>query len=482
MKSNFEPGSFRDRQARIFYRDGLVLRALKQQALEAWRMLVSTDFFAEFAHVGRIVSTQEVAIDDRLATLLQGDWVGVLKHKKIPFISYFYEWPFGMLKDAALLHLQLLKAAIAEGMILRDSSPFNIQWEGATPVFIDIPSFSRLISNQPWIGYRQFCKMFLYPLFLQAYKGVPPQAWLRGSIDGIEAEHLCRLMRPRDYLRPGIVFHLYLHAKAEFRYGRNQRNVKAELRNAGFNAKLIHANVHRLEKLLLKLSIRNDTSPWSAYGQCTGYDDADRKRKVDFVRRVILSRRRKLVWDFGCNVGTFSRLAAENSQYVVAFDTDVLVIESFYQKLKAENNKRILPLVLDIVNPSPGLGWRGLERKTMRERGTPDLIMCLALIHHIVIGANVPVREFVKWLASFGSDVLIEFVGREDAAVQGLLRNKEDNYADYNEEFFRRCLSGAFELAWRQALDRPRILYYARAKSSYSLQERREWFFGACSP
>jgi hypothetical protein len=307
--------------------------------------------------------------------------------------------------------------------------------------------------------------MFLYPLFLRAYKGIPFHAWLRGSIDGIEAAQLCRMMGPRDYLRPGVFVHLYLHAKAEARFGGQRRDIKADLRSAGFNTQLILANVRRLEKLVRRLSVPPGTSHWLTYEDANGYEEQDRRRKIDFVRKVVHARPWNLVWDLGCNLGTFSRIASENARYVVAFDADELVIEGLYQALKSEQARRVLPLVLDLVNPSPGLGWRGLERKTLPERGVPQLIICLALIHHVVIGANVPLEEFVDWLASFGSDVLVEFVGRQDPMVQGLLRNKEDDYTDYQEAHFQRCLCEAFEVTWSERLASGlRTLHYAKAK------------------
>jgi hypothetical protein len=370
-----------------------------------------------------------------------------------------------MLQDAALLQLELIEAALGEEISIRDSTPFNIQWRGTTPVFVDISSFERLSKGEPWVGYRQFCRMFLYPLFLQSYKGVPFQPWLRGDIEGIEARHLSRMMCPRDYFRPGLFVHLYLHAKAEATYGGLQRDVKAELRSAGFNAGLILANVRRLTKLVRKLSPPNEKSLWVAYQDANSYGQADRLRKVAFVRQVAQSRRWKIVWDFGCNTGIFSRIASENADYVVAFDADGLVIDGLYQSLKSEASRRVLPLVVDMVNPSPGLGWRGLERRNLTDRGTPELIICLALIHHIVIGANVPLDEFIDWLVSFDADVLIEFVGRDDPMVQKLLRNRSDNCPDYDEEKFCRRFREAFDLVRSENLDAiPRTLYFGRAR------------------
>src|SRR5206468_3819805 len=104
----------------------------------------------------------------------------------LPFVSYPYEWPFEMLRDAALLQLGLIEEALAEDVVLKDGTPYNVQWRGAEPVFVDVGSFERLPPGEPWAGYRQFCMLFLYPLMLQAYRGIAPQPWPRGSLEGIE--------------------------------------------------------------------------------------------------------------------------------------------------------------------------------------------------------------------------------------------------------------------------------------------------------
>jgi SAM-dependent methyltransferase len=370
-----------------------------------------------------------------------------------------------MLKDAALLQLELIQDALRDGMTVRDSTPFNIQWEGATPVFIDISSFGQLRPGDPWAGYRQFCQTFLYPLFLHGYKGIPFQTWLRGNLEGIEATNLCRVMGLLDYLRPGVFLHLYLHAKAEARFACSESALRAELREAGFNTQLIRTNIQRLIKLVRQLGIQHQNSHWLTYDNTNSYCEADRERKVAFVRKVLESRQWKLVWDFGCNLGTFSRMASETAQYVVAFDADPLVIENLYQRVKAENNRRVLPLVVDVVNPSPSLGWRGLERRNLPDRGKPDLIICLALIHHLVVGANVPLAECVDWLASFQADVLIEFVDRHDPMVRRLLRNREDDYSDYDEDVFRSHFCTTFDILWSERLtSSSRTLYYGRIK------------------
>jgi len=460
-----ESGSFRDRKAKVFYHNGGVYRVLSRAAMSDWKALSATRFFPRFSGDGKIVRTEIVNSFDSPEVQPQGQWVGVLKHERIPFISYPYEWSFGMLKDAGLLQLELLLEALKEDLILKDSSAFNVQWRGSAPAFIDITSFEKLAPGEPWIGYRQFCQLFLYPLLLQAYKDVPFQLWLRGSLDGIQSEQLVRLMSARDFLRPGVFTHVFMQARMQSRFGNSQRDVKTDLRKAGFSKQLIVSNVKRIQKLIRGLKWEPVKSVWADYAITNAYSQEERERKAAFVREVVHSRFWELTWDLGCNTGVFSRIAAENARYVVALDADQLAVERLFQELKAEGMKTILPLLNNLADPSPNLGWRGLERKSLANRGKPELVLCLALIHHLVISANIPLGEFVEWLASLGADLVIEFITKEDAMVQTLLRNKEDIYSDYNKEYFEECLSKAFDVVRHEKLDSGRrILYYAKLK------------------
>ena len=459
-----EPGSFRDRGATVFYSGGRVFRGLTPAALLEWDRLSKAEFFVRLMRDGSIVATERAT--DQLPATVAAQWAAVLRHERIPFISYPYEWSFGMLKDAALLQLDLLDAALPEGMILKDASSYNVQWHGARPVFIDVGSFHALAPGQPWEGYRQFCQLYLYPLMLQAYKDVPFHPWLRGSLEGIESGHCAPLFSLRDSLRAGVLTHVKLQSKVQAKYASANTNVRDELRQAGFNEAFIATNVRRLRKLVAGLEWKQQRSEWSDYASNTTYDQRDQQSKEAFVRSAATSRRPRLVWDLGCNTGAYSRVAAEVADYVVAIDADHLAVERLYQALKAEGAKKIIPLVGNLADPSPNLGWRGAERKPLAERGKPDLVLALALIHHVVIGANVPLADFMDWICGLDADVVIEFVTRDDSMVRTLLRNRIDQYDDYTTEEFERQLKLRFDLVAREKLENgTRILYYGRNRS-----------------
>ena len=450
-----EPGSFRDRDGRVFYREGRVLRSLSPRAYADWQRLRGTRFFARHVEAGTVVATTDAG------PLADGG--GLVEHARIPFVSYPYEWPFGMLKDAALLHLELMRDALAEGFVLKDATPYNVQWRGARPVFIDVPSFEPLAPGDPWVGYRQFCELMLYPLMLQAYRGVDFRPWLRGRIDGIPAAEMQRLLSARDRLRPGVLLQVVAQSLLQRRFAGDGRNVRGALADAGFDKGLIESNVGKLARLVRGLEPPRVATEWSDYDRTHSYDTAGQAAKADFVRRAAASRRWRLAWDLGCNTGRFAEIVAPHAGCVVAMDADWMAIERLYaREREATPPGAILPLVINLADASPSQGWRGAERKDLAARGTPDLTLCLALVHHVVITANIPLADFIDWLSSLGTAVVIEFVGRGDEMVQALLANREDQYDDYTAETFRALLAARFRIRDELPLkDGRRTIFFA---------------------
>jgi hypothetical protein len=458
----FEPGSFRDRHARIFRHEGRILRTLSASARDDWEALSATRLFARRTGDGTLVQTRRPPDEAMLLESAGNGWRAVVEHDRIPFISYPYEWTFGMLRDAAILQLDLVREAIEEGLILKDATPYNVQFMDGRATFIDTASFTRLVPGEPWHGYRQFCRLFLYPLMLQAYKDAPFQPWLRGSLEGIEPRDMRALLGARDLLRSGVLTHVALQAGAEARMGSTTRNVRAELKQAGFSAALITANVKRLRTLVERLAWKRQTSTWSEYAGRNTYTPEDAARKEAFVRRAAAARTRRLIWDLGANTGHYSRVVAPHAECVVALDADVLAVERLRTDLLARGPSNILPLVGNVLDPSPGLGWRGDERVPLPRRGTPDLVLALALIHHVVIAGNVPLPEFIDWLAGLRGDLVIEFVSKADPMVQQLLLNKDDQYDDYTRELFEAALNRHFDVnAVEEVQPGRRVLYHA---------------------
>lgn len=459
----YEPGSFRDREARVFRIDDRVYRALGKTAKAEWDGLVGTRFFRELLDEGKLVRTELVDIGEVRAAFPDVEsWEAVVAHEKIPFISYPYEWSFSMLKDAALLHLEILRRALEEGVISKDSSSYNVQWKGAQPVFIDTVSFEKLKPGETWKGYLQFCELFLYPLLLESHRNIPFQPWLRGSIDGLRVEDVDAIFGWGSVFRPGVLAHVKLQAMFQRRYGNTKKQVKEEIRKSGFDKRLILANINGLAGVIGKLKTRKHNSVWVNYQNDNTYDDAETRSKKRFVEEVAQQRKWGMVWDVGANTGTYSRIVAGNAQCVLAMDSDSDTVDRLYRDLKQEKLTNITPLVIDIKDPSPNRGWRGMERQSLEERGKPDLVLCLAVLHHVVISANIPMKEYIGWLADMKTAVVIEYVSKQDEMVRHLLRNKDDNYTDYDQDNFERYLGERFRIVKQEEIKQgERTLYYA---------------------
>ena len=466
--TDLEPGSFRDPDSRVVRSDGRIFRVLSERGVEDWRAFSASPLFAQLVEEGKLIGTPEADGLELGETGLHLPVAGVLEHDVVPFVSYPYEWTFGMLRAAALLQLELVRRSVEAGWMLKDSSPYNVQFVGARPVFVDVGSFEPLREGEPWAGYRQFCMLFLYPLMLHAWKDIPFQPRLRGSIDGItpaEARNLLSLSG-RDLFHRGVLTDVVLHNRLERRYAGSTSDVKGELKRAGFKKELIVANVGRLERLVSRLQPPRSDSTWSDYGLTTTYTEADAERKRRFVADAVKAESPRLVWDVGANEGQHSRDAAEVAEYVVAMDADAVVVDRLFGALAEERSERILPLVVNVVDPSPGLGWRGTERQPLPERGRPDLTLCLAVLHHVSISGNVPVASFLDWLRDLGGATVIEFPTPEDPMVARLLaRKREHDHPDYRRDWFEQCLEERFDVLESIELgEGTRFIYRARPR------------------
>ncbi|MGH9787438.1 MAG: methyltransferase [Candidatus Acidiferrales bacterium] len=458
-------GSFRDPGGFVFERDGRIFRVITRHSLDDWNVFSSSELFRELDRDRLLIGTHPAG-PASLPEGLEPD-AQVVEHERVPFVSYPYEWPFAMLKDAALLTLELLERALARDFVLKDATPYNVQFVGSRPVFIDVLSFARYREGEPWAGYNQFCKMFLYPLMLQAYRRIPFHSWLRSELEGIDPLTFSRLLSLRDRMRPGVLTHVQMHAWLQQRLAADPTSVRGEIRQARLPKQAIVKNVRGLRRLVERLHSAEEKTVWAEYEHTCSYSDAARQQKEEFVREAVAARRPQLVWDVGANVGRFSRIATERAGYVAAMDADAASIDLFYRQLRKERAENILPLVMNLANPSPDQGWQGRERRSLLARGKPDLILALALIHHVRIGANIPVESFLAWLATMESPLVIEFVSKDDARVKQLLLNKDYTYDDYNRAGFEACLARHFRLERSQSLEGgTRVLYFAHPISA----------------
>jgi hypothetical protein len=440
-----------------------VWRGLSAEALADFDALAETRFYPAALERGDIVATERV---DGPAPI-PGDWAAVLRHRRIDTLSYPYEWSFEMLRDAARLQLDLTRQALAEKLITKDASSYNVQFLGAKPVFIDVGSFERMRPGEPWAGYRQFCELYLNPLYVQALRDVPFQPLLRGSLDGIPPGTAAAILGGRGRFQKGVFTHVRLHARAERKYADadRERDVRAELKRAGFGPSLIDAQLRNLQRAVDRLSWKLPGSTWSDYGERGHYTDLDLQAKSSFVADTVARRGAPaIVLDLGANDGHFSRIAVDaGARSAIAADSDHVVVDRLYRRLRDEGERRILPLVVDLADPSPALGWRGGERRSFAERMRPDLVLCLAVVHHLALTNNVPLGEVVSFLADFGAPLVVEFPHRDDPMAQRLLARKRGGLFDsYDIAEWERALQQRFSVGERVVLPSgTRTLYHA---------------------
>ncbi|MDP9143734.1 MAG: methyltransferase [Actinomycetota bacterium] len=421
---------------------------LDKRGLEGWRALAGTDFFETAVAGGRLIGAVEVGNPPHGAA-------GALEHPFLPFISYPYEWTFSMLKDAALLQLDLLEGALSSGLTIKDATPYNIQFVEGRPMFIDIGSFEAYRDGEPWIGYRQFTRQFLFPLMLRAWVGVPFQPWLRGDLEGPTPAQMAHLLGKKKRFNTGAMFHVRLQARMEARM--SGRAVRENLRTAGFTPELILANVRKLRALVSSLEWEDTDVGWSDYGSCS-HVGRDRATKSEFLQSAIERVGPHRVLDLGANDGHFSTIAAGTGAQAIAVDSDEAVLDDLYRRSVGLS---LAVVLTDLVNPSPAQGWAGKERSAVVDRVRPDLVIAYGVIHHLIYGASIPPREVVGWLRSFDSPVVVEFVSPDDEMVVRLTGNKlpHELHGDREEHEFRALLAPLFEITDERQLADTRVLF-----------------------
>ena len=460
-----DSGSFRDPLSRVFVGNGEVVRAFTaigaKDIEKVWEKASIQNALASGELIeSNLVSPASVGLND--------PWVTAMTHPLIPFISYPYEWTFSMLKDAAQLQLKLTRETLADGIGLKDATPYNVQFIGSRPQFIDAGSFEKRRKGDPWYGYRQFCEMYLYPLMMQGYLGVGFQQFLRGSVNGISPDTMRKLL-PASIRRPrkGRLTHVVLHAAAQNRFADSDNNMKSDAAKAGMNAQVLDATLRKLQGIVKKISLGDKKSTWSEYSERGHYIESSLDEKQKFVRDAVASAPRKQVWDIGCNDGVFSRIAAAHSDYVVAMDADPLVVDRLYNTLKAEKNEQILPLYVDLTDSGGGVGWRGQERPGVFDRGRPDIVMALAVIHHMAITFHVPLASQLDMFRDLTPELIIEMPHADDPMVRKLLTNKRDGiHDDFTLEEFERLLNERFTVKSKMLLSSgTRTIFHAVRKA-----------------
>lgn len=452
-------GSFRDPAGFVFERDGVLYRQVSNGFAETFDAVEESGLYDELIEAGLLVAHETVD-----PSLGNADAYRVLQPERVPTLSFPYEWCPGQLRDAALLTLDIQKRALQRGMVLRDASAYNVQFRSGRPVFIDTLSFEPWEEGRPWVAYGQFCEQFLAPLALQTMVDVRLRRLLMADVNGVPLDLAASLLPGRSKLKPGLLTHVHAHAKS--RRSKPADPDAGPPRQARFSRNAIVGLADSLRRTVSSLTWEPKGTIWADYYDDVGhYADRSMQSKREVVEAAVAEVSPDTVWDLGANTGRFARIAAQAGATTVAWDIDEGAIERAWREMKEQPVEgEMLPLVQDLTNPSPGLGWGHEERPSLAERGPVDLVLALALVHHLAIGNNVPLPDVVGELTRLGRHVLVEWVPKSDQKVRVLLATREDIFDGYTAEGFEAAITPHAEIVRKDALpDSDRVLYLLRS-------------------
>lgn len=445
-------GSFRDAAGRVYDHEGRIFRTVTHAGKGAFDITRATGFLDKLVSDGRLVPFKVVDDQEILARFPEAEYV--LEHPRIALVSHPYEWSFGQLQAAALLHLDLALDALEADVTLSDATAYNVQFEGHRPIFIDHLSFRLYREGEFWAAHRQFCEQFLNPLLMRAVIGLPFNAWFRGALEGIPTDQIARLLPTKSRLSLRMNAHVFLPAR--YQRGTQSDAVRENLGPSGGRGlprRGYEGLLRQLRNWIAGLQPKDaDPSVWSDYAADNTYSNEEQNQKKEVVAEFAAARRPNLMIDLGCNSGFFAETAiAAGANSVVGFDFDPDALDQAYQR-SVQRKLPFLPLFLDAANPSPAQGWLQAERPGFSERAMGDAVSALAFIHHLAIAKNTPLEQLVEWIVARAPVGLIEFVPKSDPTVKAMLRLREDIFTGYSEEAFENALTRCARIVKRTSV------------------------------
>ena len=398
------PGSFRDPSAYVFSSGERIFRAVTDDAWRNFQLFKSSGAYEDLIARGWIIATEE---DGTRHAEHEGR--RLLEHPKLPFVSYPYEWPFALLKRAALLHLDIQLRALDFGFALSDASAYNLQFVGVTPVFIDIASLVPYREGDYWAGHRQFVEQFVNPLLLRALFGISANGWYRGALEGLPTGDVARLIGPvRRWLAPNLLINITLPDFLQRRARRkgdpvHRRHGRCRRRRC---ASCCSGCAHGFRDFAPKNA---EPSAWQGYEADNSYSPGSEAQKRDFIAQFARAATPSCAWDLGCNSGRYCEVLLHNgTASVIGFDSDVDALDAAVERATVKH-LALLPLFSDAANPSPQQGFAESERFGLRGRNNADAMIALAIVHHLAIARNIPLASTVEWLMSLAPRGVIEF-------------------------------------------------------------------------
>jgi hypothetical protein len=446
--------SFRDPSGYVFTDEGIIKRSISPIYFSQYKALKAKNIFERLFNANLLIPHTEISVSDTQI---------VIQPEHIPFITFPYEWSFNQYKEAALVTLKLQKFCLENDFSLKDASAFNVAFHKGKAVFIDTLSFDFYTENSPWRAYKQFVMHFLGPLVLAKYNGAEALKLMTTFIDGIPLKQLSAMLPFKTKLNPFLYSNIHLLAKFEDRHKEDYTG-KAKQPKLSKDAQL--KIVEALYDYIKNLSI-NEASEWGNYYAKTNYTDTAFETKATLINKWVTNLNPKTIIDIGGNDGTFVRRIAHKFDLALVCDIDNNAVDCNYQQLKTDKEIHMLPLVLDVLNPSASIGFNNNERSSFLNRimsFAPDVTMALAVIHHLTLSGNVPFEMSVQFFASFSKHLIIEFPKRDDSWVQRLLNTKgefKSHFDFYTIENFEIAFCKEFKICDKIVLkDSKRVMYF----------------------
>jgi len=465
--------SFRDPAGVVLRHKGRILRLVRREYAAEMEAFLATPFARQSMDAGKLVDSAKIPVPEPDEFAESADVF--YEHDRIPFPSYPQEWPAEMLQAAGVLTIELFQQALVAGYGLKDATPYNILFRGSQPVFVDVLSFER---RQPldasWMAYAQFVRTFLLPLLVHREFGLFPGDTFATHRDGIEPESVYRWIGWRRRLTPPflslVTLPKWMSARAH--PGIYHPRPAASEEQARFILdRLLAATARQLERLAPKAG---SDSAWSGYLEHKSlYTPSQLAAKERFVSEALEIAKPRTLLDVGANEGRFSLLAARGGASVVAIDTDPVVTGKIWRKARREG-LAVLPLVVDLTRPTPAAGWRNQECESFldRARGGFDMVMLLAVVHHMLVTERVPLDDLLTLVKELTRDyALIEFVSPDDPMFNRVARGREALYSHLTFSAFEAALASQFETIKTCKLEElDRCLYLIRRRDT-SLQK-----------
>lgn len=450
--------SFRDPGSQVFSEDGRIFRLIRREAVADYQYLMDSGLYRVLTEKGMLIPHEDVT--ESFPHLREREGDVVISPQRVAFISYPFEWSFSALKAAALATLDIQKICLDHGMTLQDATAFNIQFHQGRWLLIDTGSFRVQKEFHAWGAYRQFCQHFLAPLFLMARTDARLLPLFAHYLDGIPLDLASRLLPFVARLNPAVFMHIVMHGRFTLK-DFDVSAVKAQQRP--ISKATAYGLIDQLRGMIAGLELVRKETVWTAYENTHTYNQSEFKDKEEFIREAMMRSSPDSVWDLGANTGHFSRLVAAQAKpdtSIVAFEYDVMTVEAGERQSRACNRNKPLHLWMDLLNPTASHGWAGQEWDSLSARGPADLVLALALVHHLCLSGNIRFAQLAEYLGTISRHLVVEFVPKDDPQSQRLLKSRKDIYDEYTQENFEEALKVHFTiLQSRKVSSTGRTLY-----------------------